>query len=133
MKIVPAVEETRVVSDIVNIVSLTSTAAPPSVSGTLNTGCGVFRLRTMYRESSLRLSSTSSPAGSSVMESGSPTISVVSALFVTTFHTDCGAPGSADWRRVLVASSGPAIRTIAGVDALTCDEVRMHKYAGEQE
>jgi len=37
MKIVPAVEETPFVAEVVNIVSLTSTAVPSSVSGTRNT------------------------------------------------------------------------------------------------
>src|SRR5580693_3025085 len=124
----PAVEALPVVAEVVKIVSFTSSGAAESVNGTRSTEFTAPVARTMYNEWSLRLSSTSSPAGSSVIESGSPIVSVVSAAFVTTFHTVAGAPGSVDVTTVLVISNLPEIWTITGVVVSTWDEATRYTF-----
>jgi hypothetical protein len=64
MKIVPAVDAEPDVADVLKIVSLTSTGLPENVRGILSTGWVAVGARTIYRESSLRMSSSNSLAGS---------------------------------------------------------------------
>jgi hypothetical protein len=122
----PAVEALPVAAEVVKIVSFTSSGASESVNGTRSIEFTAPVARTMYNESSLRLSSTSSPAGSIVIESGSPIVSAVSAAFVTTFHTVVGAPASVEVTAVLVFFGLPEISTITGEVVLTCEEATMN-------
>src|SRR6266853_1411129 len=122
----PAVEAAPVVAEVVKIVSFTSTGVLARVNGTLNSGFVALDARTMYNEKSLRLSRTNSPAGSIVMESGSPIVSVVSAAFVTTFHTVVGACASAEVRAVLVFFGLPEIWTTTGLVGSVCDEATIN-------
>src|SRR5262245_423467 len=115
MKMRPAVEDAPEVAEVVKMVSLTSTGLPASVKGTRSTGLGAPAALTMYKESSLRLSRTNSPAGSRVIEPGSAIWSVVSALLVTTFQTGDGFPASTDSKAVLAAWGLPEISTITGL------------------
>jgi hypothetical protein len=88
MKIVPALEDSE------HRVALTSTGDPPEPSVPDSALLDYARCKVIYR---FGLSSTSSPAGSSVIESGSPT------MCDQAFHTLRGAPGSAGVTCVSVA------------------------------
>src|SRR4029077_13757424 len=115
MKTVPAVDDSPVVAELGKIVSLTSTARPPSVNGTRSTGFAALEDRTMYNESSLRLSSTNSPDGSLVIEYGPPIWSDVSFAVVRAFHTLAGLPLSVDITPEMVFFGFPESWTITGV------------------
>src|SRR5581483_226044 len=68
-----------------------------------------------------------SPAGSIVCESGSPIVSVVSAAFVTTFHTLAGAPGTTEVNTVSFFFGLPTSSRITGVVVSVCDDAVMKR------